>query len=300
MVKTMTIGEKIKKLRTDKLMSQSELAGSEITRNMLSQIEHGSAMPSLSTVNYIASRLNVSPGFLLANEEDERIYLKNAAIDDIKKAYVAKSFELCYNMCKRFNAEDDEITLILAECSLRVGIEAFCRGELHSAANIFDETIEYCKKSIYNTDTIVSDIRSYSSYMELISPTLTLEDLDEFGNKTIIPCSDDFAIYSSIISEAEMRGWNDVALLTRRLERLQTDSMYYLHIDSRLKIARGNYTEAYEILHELLYNESYALPEPMLYFVLCDIELCCKEIDDFKGAYEYSSSKISLMQKLLS
>ena len=296
----MTIGEKIKKLRTDKLMSQSELAGGEITRNMLSQIEHGSAMPSLSTVNYIASRLNVSPGFLLANEEDERIYLKNAAIDDIKKAYVGKNFELCYNMCKRFNAEDDELTLILAECSLKVGIEAFCRGELHNAADLFDEAIEYCAKSIYNTDAIVSDVRSYFSYMELISPTLAFDDLDEYGRAVMFPCANDFAIYSGIISEAEMQGWNDVALLTRRLERLQPDSMYYLHIDSRIRMDRGNYSEAYDILHELLYNESYALPEPMLYLVLCDIEICCKEIDDFKGAYEYSSSKIALMQKLLS
>ena len=81
----MTIGEKIKKLRTDKLMSQSELSGSEITRNMLSQIEHGSATPSLSTINYLATRLNVSPGFLLANEQDEKIYLKISAIDNIKK-----------------------------------------------------------------------------------------------------------------------------------------------------------------------------------------------------------------------
>ena len=91
----MTIGEKIKKLRTDKLMSQSELAGSEITRNMLSQIEHGSALPSLSTVRYIAARLNVSPGFLLAEDEDEMLYLKQAEINNIKKAFTAKNFYLC-------------------------------------------------------------------------------------------------------------------------------------------------------------------------------------------------------------
>ena len=50
----MEIGEKIKKIRTAKLMTQSELAGTEITRNMLSQIENGSAQPSMATVLYIA------------------------------------------------------------------------------------------------------------------------------------------------------------------------------------------------------------------------------------------------------
>ena len=53
----MQIGEKIKKLRTAKLMTQSELVGGEITRNMLSRIENGAAQPSMATVKYIAERL---------------------------------------------------------------------------------------------------------------------------------------------------------------------------------------------------------------------------------------------------
>ena len=47
----MKIGEKIKKLRTAKLMTQSDLVGNEITRNMLSRIENGAANPSLETIN---------------------------------------------------------------------------------------------------------------------------------------------------------------------------------------------------------------------------------------------------------
>ena len=62
----MNIGEKIRDLRVSKLMTQAELAGSQITRNMLSCIENGNASPSLSTIIYIAGRLNVPVGFLLA------------------------------------------------------------------------------------------------------------------------------------------------------------------------------------------------------------------------------------------
>ena len=72
----MSIGEKIKKLRSAKLMTEADLAGSEITRNMLSQIENDVAQPSMNTIRYIAARLNVSPGFLLAEGNDEQIYLK--------------------------------------------------------------------------------------------------------------------------------------------------------------------------------------------------------------------------------
>ena len=72
----MNIGERIKELRISKLMTQSELAGDRITRNMLSCIENGSANPSISTVLYIASRLGVPAGFLLAEEGDEIVYRK--------------------------------------------------------------------------------------------------------------------------------------------------------------------------------------------------------------------------------
>ena len=72
----MHIGEKIKQLRQAKLMTQAELAGNHITRNMLSSIEHGTALPSLPTAIYIAERLNVPVGYLLADKGEELAYRK--------------------------------------------------------------------------------------------------------------------------------------------------------------------------------------------------------------------------------
>ena len=292
----MTIGEKIKKLRTDKLMSQTELAGGEITRNMLSQIEHGSATPSLNTVNYIAARLNVSPGFLLADEEDERLYLKHAEISNVKKAYTAGNFALCYDMCKNCQWRDDELMLILAKCALRVGVEEFSKGELHTALGLLDEALEMCGETIYDTDIISSEARAYFEYMELISPTLASSSEN---SERIILLYDEFSVYSSIICEAEDYGWSEVSHLKERRERLSADSSYALHVEARLLMERGEYGGALELLHRLLYSESYELPEPMLYFVFCDLEICCKETDDFKGAYEHSTNKMAILQKML-
>ena len=57
----MTLGERIKRSRLDRGMSQKALAGEQITRNMLSQIENGQATPSMKTLQYLAERLDVSP-----------------------------------------------------------------------------------------------------------------------------------------------------------------------------------------------------------------------------------------------
>lgn len=295
----MTIGEKIKKLRTDKLMSQSELAGSEITRNMLSQIEHGSALPSLGTVRYIASRLNVSPGFLLADGEDEMLYLKQNEMNNIKKAFVAKNYRLCRDMCENCGWRDDELTLILSESSLCVGAEEFWRGNLHSAVETLDEALEYCGDCIYDTSLVRARARSYFRYMELITPTLDSSVLDDNGKYGVLMLTDAFSIYCDLMRESAEDGWNSISHLSERLALLDSESSYALHISARMLMEREEYAEAHSILYKLLCGEDYGLPEPMLYFIFCDLEVCCKETHDFKGAYEYSGNKMALLQKLL-
>ena len=53
----MTLGEKLKAARLEAGLSQRQLCGDVITRNMLSQIENGSARPSMDTLGYFAGKL---------------------------------------------------------------------------------------------------------------------------------------------------------------------------------------------------------------------------------------------------
>lgn len=296
----MRIGEKIKRLRTAKLMTQSELVGGEITRNMLSRIENGAAQPSMATVKYIAERLNVSAGFLLADEADEMLYFKSAEMGNIKKAYLDKDYALCREMCKNSEWSDDELLLILAQSTVQVAIEAFSHGNLRRAAELFDEALEYCAQTIYDTSVILARIKCYFEYMGIISPTLDSNVADEETESALPILRDDFCIYSSLFIYCEKHGFADKYYLERRLESLTRGSAYQIHITARRFIDEKNYSEGYNALHDLLFDDSVELPEPILYFVLGDIELCCKEINDFKGAYDFSKSKIELIQKLLS
>lgn len=64
----MTMGQRILQARLEAGLSQRELAGEEITRNMLSSLEHDSANPSVSTLRYLAQRLGRPVSYLLGED----------------------------------------------------------------------------------------------------------------------------------------------------------------------------------------------------------------------------------------
>ena len=61
----MGLGEQIKKARQARGLSQRQLCGDRITRNMLSLIESGKANPAMDTLQYLSARLGVSVSALL-------------------------------------------------------------------------------------------------------------------------------------------------------------------------------------------------------------------------------------------
>lgn len=61
----MELGEKLRQARLEAGLSQRQLCGEEITRNMLSLIENGSAKPSMKTLQYLSSRLGKSVSYFL-------------------------------------------------------------------------------------------------------------------------------------------------------------------------------------------------------------------------------------------
>lgn len=291
----MTIGEKIKNIRTSKLMTQSELAGSEITRNMLSQIENDSANPSLSTLKYLAARLNISVGYLLSEGEDEKFYQKQIEILGIKKTYLSGDLHICRDACLNSSiVDDDEVRLILAECCFGIGIEEFFEGNLRASAESFDEAIENCSATIYNTAHIVSSAAAYFRYMRLISPTVTSEEIDENAVSVYPSLNEKFPNYAYMLEKEEQKRCE--ATLD---DYEMAEDIYSLHLSAKRLMRSRKFGNAYEKLKAILNSED-RVAMPMLYFVFCDLEVCCKECGDYKGAYEFSINKLEHMQKLLS
>ena len=73
----MELGKRLKEARMTLGLSQRQLCGDEITRNMLSQIENGSAKPSMDTLKYLAARLGKPVSYFL---EEETVTSPNQAV----------------------------------------------------------------------------------------------------------------------------------------------------------------------------------------------------------------------------
>ena len=79
------LGDRIKKVRTDRDMTIKELADrSGVTPGLISQIENGQTMPHLDTLERIAGSLNTSPAYLLMEGSDVEDLLATLSPDMIE------------------------------------------------------------------------------------------------------------------------------------------------------------------------------------------------------------------------
>ncbi|MHA6530840.1 helix-turn-helix domain-containing protein [Paenibacillus sp. BAC0078] len=85
-----TLGDKIKHLRNTKGLTQSDLAGEDMTKSMLSQIENGRALPSMRSLQILAARLGVDAGYFLEEEQSEDL---PRLVRDIEAKHKQKNYQ---------------------------------------------------------------------------------------------------------------------------------------------------------------------------------------------------------------
>lgn len=140
----MELGEKLRQARLDAGLSQRQLCGEEITRNMLSQIEHGTAAPSMSTLRYLAGRLGMPVSFFL---EEETVTSPNQKImEDISEAFQAGDYATAAAHLKRYQQPDPvydrEMELLKALIRLEAAEQALNTGKRQQARELLEIPIE--------------------------------------------------------------------------------------------------------------------------------------------------------------
>ena len=89
----------------------------------------------------------------------------------------------------------------------------------------------------------------------------------------------------------------DFSLAAAYAER-EEKGFFGMHLRIKLLMEQGDFAAAKELLLEMLRAEE-PLHKVSLYAVLCELEICCRETDDFKGAYTYANDKVQLLERML-
>ncbi|MBQ9996709.1 MAG: helix-turn-helix domain-containing protein [Clostridia bacterium] len=283
------LGERIRELRLRLGITQKELAGDRITRNMLSLIESGNASPSVSTLLYIAERLGTSAGyFFTSTEADEGRYFKLSIIDDLKATFHEKKYRECIAICESVprSARDDELSYLAAMSCLYTALESAESFDMVRAASDLAQAQSYAATSIYADENFTAALDFYGELFRTVCSDNVSERLCDYrmcGSFVPVTMIRYFAVLSAVRA-GKTYG-----------EPFPEHSYYARHIRAVTLLAEEKTQEASKLLRELSLDPG--LPYYMKYRVLCGLEDSANVIGDFRLAYSSSRRKLELIDK---
>lgn len=177
------LGRRLKAARLAKKMTQSDVVGTFITRNMLSQIESGSATPSMKTLEYLAGVLELPLEKLLAEgelpeESDSGIF----TLVHAKQLLQEKRYEELLRSCIPEGTVADELHALRSMAHLGIAqrlaeseeTEALQSAVMHARSAVKDaETGLYANAArVAQANQLIARIAQYlSSYYSNLADT---------------------------------------------------------------------------------------------------------------------------------
>lgn len=282
------IGEKIREMRKLRGLSQKELVGDKISRNMLSLIENGTASPSVSTLIYLAKRLGVPAGYFIPqNEAEEKTFARFMYIDQLRQEFASGNYPKCIELCGPEPEVDDESAFILASSHLYLACGYAENFEIGKALNELDAAIPFSEKSIYCGNSFREAARYYRLLWELICSDDIPPELcntsgagDYLSHETV-----SYFITLKTIREGESSAF-DYTMVLKGAHRA--------HIEGLVASMDENYYEAIRKLKELSDSD---IPSYMRFKVLSDLENAAESSGNMRLAYNASRKKLSLIEK---
>ncbi|MCD8315473.1 MAG: helix-turn-helix domain-containing protein [Firmicutes bacterium] len=267
----MSIGSKIRELRRQRGLTQKELAGDEITRNMLSLIENDLAKPSLETLVYISERLDVSPAYLL--DESERTPSEIESM--LCSLYNEGDFESCIRSGGSLSALD--AGGFLAHCYLNLAAKRYLSRDFSGAREALLFAKDESERSADITDTV------YNMTLRILCLPELREKDDGESVSELLPAerlmADDFYMFLLSLATASTG------------EETESVVLYGLHISAREMMSSGDYDGAVKAL-TLAEGKITGDTKPALsYMIYDDLETCAAATGDYKLAYEASTKK---------
>ena len=286
----MTLGQKLKQTRLARGMTQSQVVGDRITRNMLSQIENDLASPSVGTLEYLASVLNVRLSWLLADEQEEAEAGRTQRLRELLKS---GEYAACLELAPE-HAPDDEQALALAMAAAQCAQRALESERFDTARHLAQRGLAWNNGSLYASAALM----------------LHLWDILARCAQSAGPGQEEtaFADYRQAYAAQRPRARYHLTMARYQLERGKTvaaeaelravstppeeDRAEYRILQARLASASGRYAEAMTALRQA--ERSGPLSKILERELLQAMELAARELQDYKTAYECAARQLKL------
>ena len=261
----MELGERLRQARINAGLSQRQLCGGEITRNMLSQIEHGACNPSVATLCYLAKRLELPVSYFL--EEEMAVSSNGHVMGAAWQAYEAGNAAAAMDALEQYRGPDPvferEYSLLKALVLLELASESIRQGRLPYAGKLLKQSMELEQR--------------LSWLPELTQRRLALQgQLQEYLPERQLRCLDEELMLHAASALEENRPKRAAALLDACEEQKSTR---WNLLRGRAYFLQEEYQAAAACLQLAEEKESTALPL---------LEKCFSSLGDYQNAYYYA------------
>ena len=290
-----TIGERIRRLRRIKNITQAELAGNDITRNMLSRIETGAALPSLPTLVLLAERLEVPAGILL-EEKAYFDYLRADLVREAKEFMLGHEYAKALELIMTSGLKGDEIQLLIIECDLALARECSTTSKYKEASLLLADAVNKSQDTIYSTAGSAYISNLYLSLAQRLGKSLV-------GQEKAQVSPPDFDKYMDIYIYLKLTDLFDSGQIIKAVNLASlceiSDKILSAHVAALLDMANGRYNDAESKLKGIIASEAKS-PTPhgslLLFRVYDELEQCAKGENDYVSAYQYKEQKLKLYE----
>ena len=283
----MTLGQRIRSARIEKGLTQRQLVGDHITRNMLSKIENDSATPSVRTLEYIARRLELPVSYFIADS----IYSDGSSpdgLDEMRKAYKEGRYAECLRLLEQHKevSTTDEGYLLMARSALGAAHAAFREGDVAAAKEYADSADYYNKQGMYYSAAVDAEMSLILCECAL---KLDISEFEENAAEFERAVREISFIDRYRLDRAEyLIRMNETELTRKTLSEVKAsdDAMKarYYYLSGTCKMAEGQFKEAVENLKRAEAVGETAETDRAL-------ERCYMELEDYKMAYFYAAKR---------
>lgn len=264
----MDLGQKLRQARLAAGLSQRQLCGQEITRNMLSQIENGSARPSMETLRYLARQLGRPVSYFL--EDGIPSSVNQPLMEQLRAAYREGQFDQILTTLEEYQQPDPvfdwERDLLEALVCMELARQAISAHRFPYALQLLERGDLAAARTPYHTAALERE---------------RLLLLAQVSQHAPLPPSDDRELLLRARSALEGENLARAGEYLRAAEN-RAAPLWNL-LQGQVYLAQAQYTQALSCLK----NAEEAYPQEALPL----LEDCCQRLEDYKSAYFYACKR---------